>query len=65
MGDVPNMSEQGNLYETFLAGVEPEFLRRVLAEVNWNQSKAARMLGLNRATLRKKLRLYRISKMAE
>lgn len=59
------MRARGNLYETFLAGVEPDFLRRVLHDCDWNQSKAALLLGLNRATLRKKLQHYRITKQAE
>jgi len=40
--------------------VEPELLIAVMRFTNNNQSKAAVILGLNRATLRKKLKHYNI-----
>lgn len=49
------------LYDTVLAQVEPPLLRMTLLYCNNNQSRAADILGLNRATLRKKLRQYNIS----
>jgi Fis family transcriptional regulator len=49
-----------NYYETFLALVEPPMLKSLLIHARGNQSKAADMLGLNRATLRKKLTQYGI-----
>ena len=44
------------------AEVEPEVLKAVMRYTNNNQSKAATALGLNRATLRKKLHRYNIIK---
>ena len=49
-----------NVYEMVMAEVEPELLKAVMKYTNNNQSKAATALGLNRATLRKKLPRYNI-----
>jgi len=49
-----------DLYELVLSEVEAPLLRSILNHTNQNQSKAAAALGLNRATLRKKLRKYRL-----
>lgn len=53
-----------SLYDLVLAQVEPPLLRAVLAHCRGNQSKAADVLGLNRATLRKKLTQYKITPKA-
>lgn len=45
----------GNLYELVLTEVEIPLLRAVLSRAKQNQSQAAKILGINRATLRKKL----------
>ena len=45
-----------DLYERVLAEVERPLLRLVLSATRGNQIKAAAMLGLNRNTLRKKIR---------
>ena len=50
----------GNVYEMVMAEIEPELLKAVMKYTNNNQSKAATALGLNRATLRKKLHRYNI-----
>lgn len=50
-----------NLYDIILAQVEPTLLKATLAYCRGNQSKAADVLGLNRATLRKKLTQYKIT----
>ena len=47
-----------DLYAMVLAQVEPPLLRPVMAHVGNNQSKAARLLGLSRGTLRTKLSQY-------
>ena len=49
-----------NVYEMVMAEVEPELLKAVMKYAKNNQSKAATALGLNRATLRKKLHQYNI-----
>lgn len=46
---------QEDLYELVLAEVEPALLRAALAETNGNQIKAAKLLGMNRNTLRTRL----------
>ncbi|WP_084182785.1 helix-turn-helix domain-containing protein [Nevskia soli] len=50
-----------DLYETILGQVEPPLLRATLRYCDGNQSRAADLLGLNRATLRKKLSQYKIA----
>jgi len=50
-----------DLYQFVLAQVERPLLESVLGQTRGNQSKAAAMLGLNRGTLRKKLKHYGIN----
>ncbi len=50
-----NMPPAG-LYERILAEIEPPLLRASLAATNGNQLRAADLLGINRNTLRSKLR---------
>lgn len=47
-----------DLYDMVLAEVEAPLLRSVMEYVNGNQTHASQMLGLNRGTLRKKLKRY-------
>ena len=49
--------EKGRLYRSVMARVELPLLRHVLELAGGNQLKAARLLGINRNTLRKRLRL--------
>jgi|GEM_PF-208986 len=56
-----NGHSPANLYDIILAQVEPPLLKATLAYCRGNQSKAADVLGLNRATLRKKLSQYKIA----
>lgn len=49
-----------DLYNMVLAEVEAPMLAVVMKHARSNQSKAATMLGLNRGTLRKKLRQYQL-----
>ena len=55
--DGHDVSEFFNLV---MAEVEAPLLEAVLAHANGNQSRAAAMLGINRATLRKKLKRYNL-----
>lgn len=52
--------EVSNLYEMVLAEVEAPLLEVVLEMTRSNQSRAAQMLGVNRGTLRKKLKQYNL-----
>lgn len=56
-GDSP-----GNLYDMVLQQVEQPLLEIVMHHVDGNQSKAAECLGINRGTLRKKLKTYNLIK---
>ena len=49
-----------NLFETVISEIEQPMLKTVLQHCDNNQSKTATFLGINRGTLRKKLRLYHI-----
>jgi len=50
-------SESGRLYRNVMSRVEMPLLRLALELSAGNQLKAARLLGINRNTLRKRLRL--------
>lgn len=47
-----------NLYEMLMTEVEVPLLKTTLAHTQGNQSRAAEILGINRGTLRKKLKQY-------
>lgn len=51
-------SEPRDLYEAFLAEVEPALLAKALQWSQGNRQEAARVLGIHRQTLRDKLRKY-------
>lgn len=57
IGDL-NGSGASNLYEIALREVEIPLFDEVLRHCDGNQSRAAAMLGIHRATLRKKLKDY-------
>ncbi len=48
----------GELYKMVMAEVEEPLFRTVMQYTGGNQSKASELLGINRGTLRKKLKLY-------
>jgi two-component system nitrogen regulation response regulator GlnG len=52
--------EHSNLYETVVSEVEKAIITIVLDETDGNQLKTARILGINRNTLRAKIKKYRI-----
>ncbi|GEN26838.1 hypothetical protein HVA01_04840 [Halovibrio variabilis] len=51
-------SQASDLYAMVMAEVEAPLLACVLEHTDGNQTRAADILGLNRGTLRKKLKLY-------
>ncbi|MGP9766292.1 DNA-binding transcriptional regulator Fis [Halomonas sp. AOP13-D3-9] len=51
-------SQASDLYAMVMAEVEAPLLACVLEHTDGNQTRAADVLGLNRGTLRKKLKLY-------
>lgn len=50
-------AQGGRLYRSVMARVEQPLLRHALELCGGNQLKAAKLLGINRNTLRKRLRL--------
>jgi len=50
--------QPSELYDMVLAEIEAPLLERVMEYTRGNQTKAAIILGLNRGTLRKKLKIY-------
>jgi len=53
--------DPADLYDFVLGEIEPPLLRTLLDYTRGNQSRAAAILGINRSTLRKKLRQYKIN----
>lgn len=49
-----------NIHQYVIEEVEKTLIRLVLEKTKGNQMKAADILGINRNTLRKKMRLYKI-----
>ena len=52
--------DASGLFELVMAEVEAPLFESVLTYAKGNQSRAAKMLGINRETLRKKLRRYNL-----
>ena len=59
LGDM-NGHQVSDLYHVVLSEVEPAILDVVMNHVEGNQTQAAEILGINRGTLRKKLKQYGI-----
>lgn len=53
-----NGYEAENVYHMVIEEVEKSILESVLYQAEGNQTHAAEMLGINRSTLRKKLKLH-------
>lgn len=53
--------DPSNLYEFVLAELEQPLFKTLLNYTHGNQSRASQILGMNRSTLRKKLRQYKIA----
>lgn len=54
-GDQPN-----NLYDLVIAQIERPLLETAMMRCDQNQSRAAQCLGINRSTLRKKLKQHQL-----
>jgi DNA-binding NtrC family response regulator len=61
---VQQMVDRGILFDDAQREFERTFLTRVLAKTNFNVCKAARMTGIHRNTLSRKIAAYRIKKSA-
>jgi DNA-binding NtrC family response regulator len=60
MRNIKNL-EKFNLYETVMPEVEKALILMVMKETKGNQIKAAKLLGINRNTLRDKIKKLKIS----
>ncbi len=58
------MLDRGILFEDAQREFERIFISRALAKTNYNVCKAAKMTGLHRNTLSRKMTTYRIQKTA-
>jgi DNA-binding protein Fis len=57
---IGQMVERGILFDEAVSEFEKKFIKRVLDRTNGNQSRAARMLGIHRNTLSRKIDLYKL-----
>jgi DNA-binding protein Fis len=57
---VGQMVERGILFDEAVGEFEKKFIKRVLDRTNGNQSRAARVLGIHRNTLSRKIGIYKI-----
>ena len=55
-----NGDEPSAIYEMVITTIEKPLLLYIMNQVEGNQSNAAKILGLNRNTLRKKLKQHKI-----
>lgn len=53
-------TEPENLYQKLLDEIEPPLIEETLRYTGWNQSRAAKILGMTRNTLRSRLRKFSI-----
>jgi DNA-binding NtrC family response regulator len=61
---VQHMIDRGILFEDAQREFERVFIVRALAKTNYNVCKAAKMTGLHRNTLSRKMSAYKIKKSA-
>jgi Fis family transcriptional regulator, factor for inversion stimulation protein len=57
---VGQMVDRGILFEEAVGEFEKKFIKRVLDRSNGNQSRAARVLGIHRNTLSRKIGVYKL-----
>lgn len=53
-----NGEQPSDLYDMVLSQIEKPLFQAVMLQAQSNQTRAAKMLGINRNTLRKKLKQY-------
>ena len=58
LGSVSSKDVDLNLYQLVVEEIEAPLFRTVMEMTRYNQSKAARVLGVSRGTLRTKLKRY-------
>ena len=56
-----NGHKPADIYKLVMGEIEPPLLNSVMEYTEGNQSLASEILGINRATLRKKLKQYRLN----
>jgi len=57
---VGQMVERGILFQEAVGEFEKRFIKRVLDRLNGNQSRAAKVLGIHRNTLSRKIYAYKL-----
>ena len=57
---ISQMVEHGILFDEAVTEFEKKFIKRVLDRNNGNQSRAARVLGIHRNTLSRKIGQYKL-----
>jgi len=57
---ISQMVDRGILFDEAITEFEKKFIRRALDRSNGNQSRAARLLGIHRNTLSRKMGLYKL-----
>jgi Fis family transcriptional regulator, factor for inversion stimulation protein len=57
---VGQMVERGILFDEAVNEFEKRFIKRALDRSNGNQSRAARLLGIHRNTLSRKIGIYKL-----
>ena len=55
-----NGQEPSNVYQMVIGEIEKPLLEIVMQQSEGNQTRASRILGINRNTLRKKLKQYKL-----
>ena len=60
-GLVSQMVERGILFEEAISEFEKRFIKRTLERAQGNQCRAAKMLGIHRNTLSRKLGEYKLN----
>jgi DNA-binding protein Fis len=57
---IGQLVERGVLFEEAVGEFEKKFIKRVLDKSDGNQSRAAKVLGIHRNTLSRKITLYKL-----